>query len=136
MTDEELLAQSARELALYRDLLEAYATLHAALGEPAASGAAVGFGEALARTEETVAALHAVSGVLAPWRLGGRRVPEAVRATWRAAAELAAEALEANAALLAAARSRQGAIAARLGVLAVGRRALAGYARAATASAA
>jgi hypothetical protein len=136
MAEDELVALSARELALYHDLVQAYGTLLGVLGSPAGSAAAPALAEATAHTEAVTEALRTVSAALAPWRLAGQPVPEAVRAIWRASAEKAAEALRANKAVIAGARARQGALAARLGVLDTGRRALAGYARAAAQSAA
>ncbi|GEM_PF-1353071 len=136
MAEDELVALSTRELALYHDLAQAYGALLAVLEDPAASAAAPVLAEATARTERVTQALRGVSAALAPARLAGRPVPEAVRAIWRAAAEKAAEALRANKAVIAGARARQGALAARLAVLDTGRRALEGYARAAAPSAA
>jgi hypothetical protein len=136
MGEDELVALSTRELALYHDLAQAYGALLEVLEGPAGSAAAPALAEATARTERVTEALRAVSAALAPARLAGRPVPEAVRAIWRAAAEKAAEALRTNTAVIAGARARQGALAARLGVLDTGRRALTGYARAAAPSAA
>jgi hypothetical protein len=136
MAEDELMALSTRELALYRDLAQAYEALLGVLEAPAASAAAPALAEATARTERVTQALRAVSAALGPARLAGRPVPETVRAIWRASAAKAAEALRLNEAVIAGARARQGALAARLGVLDRGRRALAGYARAAAPSAA
>ncbi|HLK11854.1 MAG TPA: hypothetical protein VKW76_10770 [Candidatus Binatia bacterium] len=136
MADDELLRLSARELLLYQDLAHGYEALLGVLRDDPSPGAAPELREATARTERATDALRAVSAALAPWRLAGRPVPESVRSVWRASAEVAAQAVEANAALVAHARAHQAALAKRLAVLDTGRRALAGYARAAGRSAA
>src|SRR5581483_11904364 len=68
MAEDELVALSTRELALYHDLAQAYGALLAVLEDPAASAAAPVLAEATARTERVTQALRGVSAALAPAR--------------------------------------------------------------------
>jgi hypothetical protein len=118
---------STRELALWRELVAAYGDLDALLAESDALSDPLHVGQSRERAERCTAELQALRAVLGPWRVDGTPVPPEVRALWRASSELATEAAALNARLIERARTRQGAMAARLRTLDTGRRGLSGY---------
>jgi hypothetical protein len=122
MTPAEIERASAAELASYRELARAYVAMAAGGGAHAAPLSA-----AQAQADAASIELRRLATLLAPQRLGGEPVPARIQALWQASALLAADAAEANAALVRAARARQTAIAGRLAQLGTGRRALRGY---------
>lgn len=126
-TPGALFEASTRELALWRELVAAYGDLEALLAEPDALADPAHVGQSRERAERCTAELQALRAVLGPWRVDGTPLPAEVRALWRASSELAAEAAALNGRLVERARARQGAMAARLRGLDVGRRGLVGY---------
>jgi hypothetical protein len=126
MDDAALLRASQRERSLYEELRAAYG----ALGTLLADGTPLDPGRVAAereRADAATAALAKLAATIAPHRLGSRPVAGAVREEWRLSAALAAEAAEANARLIALARTRQGDVRARLAKLGETRRMLRGY---------
>ena len=127
MDDAALLRASQRERSLYAELRESYRVLATMLAD---GGAPLDPGRVAAereRADATAAALAKIAAAIAPHRLAGRPVAAEVREEWRISAALAAEAAEANAQLIALARTRQGDLRARLAQLGETRRVLRGY---------
>jgi hypothetical protein len=125
MDEATLRRVSAHERALYAELLGVYRELLEAVGEEAPDPARLVRGHA--RADEVTRALRAARDALASQRLTGGAVPADVLATWQAAAGLAVEALEANAALARRARASHAATGAALARVEQGRVGLAGY---------
>lgn len=132
MDEAALLGASARERALYAELLALYRGLLAALDDGSADAAGLAAGRA--RADAVTSSLRAVAETLAPHRLTADAVAPAVSALWRESAELAVEALGANAELRRRAEASRAGIAAALGRIERSRTGLAGY-RAAAAGA-
>ena len=126
MDDAALLRASQRERSLYAELCASYRALAILLadGTPLDPSRVAGERE---RADAAAATLAKVAAIIAPHRLGGRTVAAEVREEWRVSATLAAEAAEANARLIALARTRQGDVRARLAELGATRRVLRGY---------
>ena len=127
MDDAALLRASQRERSLYAELRASYGALATMLGD---EGTPLDPGRVTAereRADAATAALAKIAATIAPHRLAGRRVAAEVREEWRISAALAAEAAEANAQLIALARTRQGDLRARLAQLGETRRVLRGY---------
>jgi hypothetical protein len=127
MERDALLGTSRREETLYRDLLAAYESIGAALGDEIVAVDPARVAAGYARAETVTGELRALATALAPHRLTGASLPAEVQALWRSSAHLAAVAADANAALTARARARQAAVTARLARLAGARQGLAAY---------
>jgi hypothetical protein len=127
MTQAEVERASAAELASYRELAEAYAAMAAALGDDGAPVPTAVLAAEQARAEAASAELRRLATVLGPHRLGTEPVSARIQALWQESAMLAADAADANAALVRAARARQATLSGRLSQLGAGRRALRSY---------
>ena len=123
MDETDLLGVSARERALYAELLGVYRELLAAIDDESADALV----ERRARAEAITKELRMVAEMLAPHRLSGAAVTASVRALWSESAETAVEALGANAELTKRARSSAAAVAGALLRVREGRSGLAGY---------
>ena len=127
MTHAEVERASAAELASYRELATAYAAMAAALGADGAPVPAAVLAAEQARAEAAAVELRRLATVLGPHRLGTEPVSARIQALWQESALLAADAADANAALVRAARARQATLTGRLSQLGTRRRALQGY---------
>ena len=127
MTHAEIERASAAELASYRCLARAYAAMAAALGDDGAPVPVAVLAAEQARAEAASAELRRLATVLGPHRLGAEPVSARIQSLWQESAVLAADAADANAVLVRAARTRQATITGRLSGLGAGRRALRGY---------
>jgi hypothetical protein len=130
MDEAALLGGSARERALYAELLAVYRGLADGLAAGTADAAALDAGRG--RADALVRALRDVAAALAPHRLTAAAVPAPVRALWAESADLAVQALAANAELGRRAREDRAAVATALAGLGRGRAGVAGYRAAAT----